>query len=1015
MEDMSEDQKAIAWLWVVEGLATMKQVDVSLLTDLLGEMGSALPDHMSKNARERVALRCLEELFGSSNNGMNSHVPSAHNSKVSFDLSQSCETVLKRITDETPEFDLRNPGPGLLKWDIHSFIVHKKAALPKCALKQLEESILDGSHPHADVLRGKSGLTMTSDADRVSANESNQSLNKSCYSAQNMGVEGNSENENLLLSERGGIGSDNEKRERVNDSDDWHIEAKKMKWDASYVSQSIEVKQNQISLDGRECLQDTSERHVPVSVSERCDVAENQMAMEQNRVEDGHSDYAASKRYGQSSDDAIHKDQRENHSNPTSVPRDTFQDKVHQYTCVAEAKDDGGLHCKLRVSNVAPLGETQHKISTKGFSCNSEHDAHIRVPLLSSTDESQKLSNADEGNGRDPGNMAGENLKRVNCSNDFHIRAKRREWDAYYVLQSIEQNQLPLYSEDSSERDVPVSESLRCDLAENQMEMMEEIRALEDGHDDYTESKRNGQSTYDATHQSRLENCCNAASMPQDTIQDEARQHTCVNQTKDDDGLQLELRASGVAAPEESQHTVSAKVFSDNTANDFHIKVLHPATTDGPQWKSLANRHKDDYEHCSKPSSSGVASLNETQQKNSTQQSDCVSERDSHIKVSYPAYIDGSQQKNIADKSKELMDFLCESETSNESDGFHDKKIDAAMKKHAFLRSQCTSSHDSLVTTVTEKNRSLYSNEGGQLLTCKTSNCPVVVHENWLRSSAISFEKGNFYCPFCSYALALTDYLEARKQTSLLKTGLNAFVHANLENRPMEPVGTVHSKVNNCSRHFEDNLLGKPYQNRHLEEREENQGNQCEEHVNEVDDVQFHNIIYDKQQGPPSSSCTDIKSMRGKVHVPAGEKEGEEKLVHECVSAGLDRFQNQVLEGDHLSSKNTQSLLVDQGQAGAVEVVQQHITDYSLRKRSKSPCTCTQLATTQSRKKKVPWTVEEEEMLKKGVQEFQCNDETRMPWKQIFEFGSDVFLSGRTPTDLKDKWRNICKGSPKSK
>ncbi|KAM5558893.1 hypothetical protein ABKV19_020514 [Rosa sericea] len=955
MEDMSEHQKAIAWLWVVEGLATMKQVDVSLLRDLLGEIGSALPDHMSKNARERVALRCLEELFGSSNNGMNSHVPSTHNSKVSFDLSQSCETVLKRITDETPEFDLRNAGPGLLKWDIHPFIVQKKAALPKCALKQkwivsflyeqLEESILDGSHPHADVLRGKSGLTMTSDADRVSANESNRSLNKSCCSAQNMGVEGNSENENQFLSKRDRIGSDNEKRERVNDSDDWHIEAKKMKRDASYVSQSIEVEQNQIPLHGRECLQDTSERHVPVSVSERCDVAENQMAMEQNRVEDGQSDYAASKRYGQSSDDAIPKDQAENHSNPTSVPQDTFQDKGHQYSCVVEAKDDGGLQCKLRVSNVPPLGETQHKISAKGFNCNREHDAHIRVPLLSSTDEPQQLSNADEGNGRDPENMAGENLKRVNYSDDFHIRAKRREWDAYYVLQSIEQNQLPLYSEDSSGRDVPVSERLRCDLAENQMEMMEEVRALEDGHDDYTESKRNGQSTHDATHQSQLENCCNATSMPQDTIQDEARQHTCVNNTKDDDGLQLELRASGVAAPEESQHTVSAKVFSDKTANDFHIKVLHPATTDGPQWKSLANKHKDDCEHCSKPSSSGVASLNETQQKNSTQQIDCVSEHDSHIKVAYPASLDGSQQRNNTDKSKELMDFLCESETSNESDGLHDKKIDAAMKKHVFLRSQCTSSHDSLVTTVTEKNRSRDCNEGGQLLTCKTSNCPVVVHENWLRSSAISFEKvsfekGNFYCPFCSYAFALTDYLEAKKQTSLLKTGLNAFVHANLENQPMEPVGRVHSKVNNCSRHFEDNLLGKPYQNRHLEEREENQGNQCEEHVNEVDDVRFHNIIYDKQQGPPSSSCTDIKSMRGKVHVPAGEKEGEEKVVHECVSAGLDRFQNRVLEGDHLSSKTTQSLLVDQGQAGAVteqEVVQQHITDYSLRKRSKSP------------------------------------------------------------------------------
>lgn len=61
-------------------------------SDLLGEIGSSLPDHMAKNAKERVALRCLEEIC----NG----IPCTQNSKVGFDLSQSCESVLKRITDE---------------------------------------------------------------------------------------------------------------------------------------------------------------------------------------------------------------------------------------------------------------------------------------------------------------------------------------------------------------------------------------------------------------------------------------------------------------------------------------------------------------------------------------------------------------------------------------------------------------------------------------------------------------------------------------------------------------------------------------------------------------------------------------------------------------------------------------------------------------------------------------------------------------------------------------------------
>lgn len=36
-------------------------------------------------------------------------------------------------------------------------------------------------------------------------------------------------------------------------------------------------------------------------------------------------------------------------------------------------------------------------------------------------------------------------------------------------------------------------------------------------------------------------------------------------------------------------------------------------------------------------------------------------------------------------------------------------------------------------------------------------------------------------------------------------------------------------------------------------------------------------------------------------------------------------------------------------------------------------------------------------------------------WKKILEFGGGVFQKGRTTIDLKDKWRNICRGSPNPK
>lgn len=52
-------------------------------------------------------------------------------------------------------------------------------------------------------------------------------------------------------------------------------------------------------------------------------------------------------------------------------------------------------------------------------------------------------------------------------------------------------------------------------------------------------------------------------------------------------------------------------------------------------------------------------------------------------------------------------------------------------------------------------------------------------------------------------------------------------------------------------------------------------------------------------------------------------------------------------------------------------------------------------------------------LLKEGVQKFASDG--KYPWKDILEYGGSVFPNGRTAIDLKDKWRNLCKSSPKSK
>ncbi|GKV51193.1 hypothetical protein SLEP1_g57864 [Rubroshorea leprosula] len=69
----------------------------------------------------------------------------------------------------------------------------------------------------------------------------------------------------------------------------------------------------------------------------------------------------------------------------------------------------------------------------------------------------------------------------------------------------------------------------------------------------------------------------------------------------------------------------------------------------------------------------------------------------------------------------------------------------------------------------------------------------------------------------------------------------------------------------------------------------------------------------------------------------------------------------------------------------------------------------------QLRRKKVPWTIEEERMLREGVSKFASTAGGNVPWKEILDFGASVFLKCRTTVDLKDKWRNMCKGTPKRK
>lgn len=78
-----------------------------------------------------------------------------------------------------------------------------------------------------------------------------------------------------------------------------------------------------------------------------------------------------------------------------------------------------------------------------------------------------------------------------------------------------------------------------------------------------------------------------------------------------------------------------------------------------------------------------------------------------------------------------------------------------------------------------------------------------------------------------------------------------------------------------------------------------------------------------------------------------------------------------------------------------------------LRKLNKPAPQLSMILCPKARRKSLPWTDAEEEMLKEGVEKFSTNRNKNIPWRKILEFGRHVFDGSRTPVDLKDKWRNM--------
>ncbi|XP_050228836.1 uncharacterized protein LOC126678024 isoform X2 [Mercurialis annua] len=398
----------------------------------------------------------------------------------------------------------------------------------------------------------------------------------------------------------------------------------------------------------------------------------------------------------------------------------------------------------------------------------------------------------------------------------------------------------------------------------------------------------------------------------------------------------------------------------------------------------------------------------------------------------------------IAEILENRLKNRCQEDSSSESGRFNHEKIDVAMEKSHFLSSHCTLSHVS-PSNWTELKLCVKCSKDDQLLICNAISCPFTVHEKCLGCSPEFDKNGNFYCPFCAYAYAISKYHEARGKATLARKELAVFVCGH-------PKRSHTRKRCSLEHNREVGTLHKMHETGDLGKRKSDQtNNKVREYVVSG---QLMEKIGHKQSEEPILSCDDVKVKfrkdPGKTHGinhNSPEVNGSKETDLECQPGrGLDR-RDQRCHGDHPISEDKEvfssnkseaergikdvleqqsTMLVktpgcyvsfDGGETSANEDVENVMPNFSISLRRREMREGQYLYPTipQLKRKRIPWTAEEEKILKEGVQKISKIGSPTIPWTDILEYGRLVFSDARTTIDLKDKWRNICKASSKCK
>nr|GEU91942.1 zinc finger, PHD-type, homeodomain-like, zinc finger, RING/FYVE/PHD-type [Tanacetum cinerariifolium] len=315
-------------------------------------------------------------------------------------------------------------------------------------------------------------------------------------------------------------------------------------------------------------------------------------------------------------------------------------------------------------------------------------------------------------------------------------------------------------------------------------------------------------------------------------------------------------------------------------------------------------------------------------------------------------YTEG-HDKRVSVDSMEGSEFVITIQQNSERDD--DKRTDIAAEKEAFMKSQFT------ITEWSEIDLCMKCNEGGQLLVCSSDACVIRVHESCLGSSVTLDESDKFFCPFCAYSRAISKCLEAKRKVSLARKDLQAFTSF-----------SVNHMLNKSS--VKQSELQK-------------KGTESFPATTEGNGV-----------GHTASRANDINCKSNEQTTGIWRVSDEMRIETECLNqqtTGLP--QNPIPEPSTLTNnckrKETQSSTEPSCSRKLRKKKGQHTPPVPLHS---------------LRRNKLPWAKTEEEILEEGVQRYASANNKGIPWKEILDFGRNVFHKGRTTIDLKDKWRNMC-------